>query len=98
MAPRQKLELKLTDTKELSFKAPLIGYILKLDDESYLMGNDDLALKVTGKTPQSTAELLKDSFIELANDIMSKSKYASLSERERKKLDIIKSICSIGGI
>ena len=60
------------------------------------MGNDELSLKVTGKTPQQAAELLKDMFIELATDIISKSKYASLSERERNKLEIIKSICNIG--
>lgn len=96
MAPRQRLELNMTDTNEMSFKAPLIGYILKLDDDKYLMGHDELALKVTAKTPQHAAELLKDTFLELANDIISKSKYASLSERERKKLEIIKSICNIG--
>jgi len=96
MAPRQTLELKMTDTEEMSFKAPLVGYILKLDDEQYLVGHYELALKVTAKTPQHAAELLKDTFIELATDLISKSKYASLSERERKKLDIIKSICNIG--
>ena len=96
MAPRQKLELNLTNTNEMSFKAPLVGYILRLDDGEYLVGHYELSIKVTGKTPQQAAELLKDTFIELATDIISKSKYASLSERERNKLEIIKSICNIG--
>ena len=46
-------------------------------------------------TPQEAAEMLKDQFIVLANDLMYKSKYAPLSERERKKVNIINSICDL---
>ena len=57
--------------------------------------DEDLAIKSTGKTPKEAAELVKEQFIVLANDIMYKSKYAPLSERERKKVNIINSICDI---
>ncbi|WP_157151010.1 hypothetical protein [Brachyspira sp. SAP_772] len=95
MADRQKIELTFSDIDEFKFKRPLKGYITKLDDDRYIISNDDLAIKGTGKTPKEAAEMIKDQFINLANDVMYKSKYAPLSERERKKVSIIQSICDI---
>lgn len=95
MAQRQKLELKLSDVDDIRFRGALKGYMVKIDEDKYIMGNDDLGIKVSGRNPKEAAELLKEEFITLANDIIYKSKYAALSERERKKFNIINSICDI---
>ena len=95
MAQKQKIELNFSDVDEFHFKKPLRGYIMKIADDHYVISNDDLAIKASGKTPKEAAEMIKEQFIVLANDIMYKSKYAPLSERERKKVNIIKSICDI---
>ena len=95
MADKQKIELTFSDVDEFRFKKPLKGYIIKIDNDKYVISNDDLAIKGTGKTPKEAAEMIKDQFINLANDVMYKSKYAPLSERERKKVNIIQSICDI---
>lgn len=95
MAHRQKLELKLSDIDDIHFKSSLKGYIVKISEDKYIIGNDDLAIKATGRNPKEAAELLKEEFINLANDIIYKSKYAALSERERKKFNIINSICDM---
>lgn len=95
MAQKQKVELNFSDVDDFHFKKSLRGYIMKIAEDHYVIGNDDLAIKGSGKTPKEAAEMLKEQFIVLANDIMYKSKYAPLSERERKKVNIIKSICDI---
>ncbi|WP_297204969.1 hypothetical protein [uncultured Brachyspira sp.] len=95
MAQKQKVELNFSDVDDFHFKAPLKGYITKIADDHFVINNDDLAIKGNGKTPKEAAEMLKEQFIVLANDVMYKSKYAPLSERERKKVNIIKSICDI---
>lgn len=95
MAEKQKVELNFSDVDDFHFKKSLRGYILKIAEDHYVIGNDDLSIKGSGKTPKEAAEMLKEQFIVLANDIMYKSKYAPLSERERKKVNIIKSICDI---
>ena len=95
MAQKQKIELNFSDVDEFHFKKPLRGYIMKIADDHYDISNDDLAIKASGKTPKEAAEMIKEQFIVLANDIMYKSKYEPLSERERKKVNIIKSICDI---
>lgn len=95
MTQKQKIELNFKDEDDFHFKKPLKGYIIKISDEHYVVGNEDLAIRGTGKTPKEAAEMLKEQFIVLANDIMYKSKYAPLSERERKKVNIINSICYI---
>ena len=95
MAQKQKLELNFNDVDDFHFKKPLKAYMLKIAEDHYVIGNEDLAIKSTGKTPKEAAEMLKEQFIVLANDIMYKSKYAPLSERERKKVNIINSICDI---
>lgn len=91
---RQKIELKLTDTESIHFKNPLYCYMFKVDDTKYDVWHDKLALRASGTTPTSACQLIKDLFIELATDIAHKSKYASLSQKEREKLDIINSVCS----
>ncbi|WP_300755277.1 hypothetical protein [uncultured Brachyspira sp.] len=95
MAQRQKIELNFSDVDDFHFKKPLKGYITKIADDHYVINNDDLAIRASGKTPKEAAEMLKDQFIVLANDLMYKSKYAPLSERERKKVNIINSICDL---
>mgnify|MGYP003368681616 CR=1 FL=1 len=79
---RKKLELNFNDTDDFHFK-------------TYLIVNDDLAIRASGKTPKEAAENIKEQFMFLANEIVYKSKYAALSERERKKFNIIQSICDI---
>lgn len=96
MAERKRLHLNLTNTDDLVFRSALKGYLVEINESTFIMGNEDLGLKVSGKNVEEAAELLKEAFIDLVNDIGYKSKYAPLSERERKKLNIIRSICEIG--
>lgn len=88
---RKKLELNFNDTDDFHFKT----YLIELEDGNYLIVNDDLAIRASGKTPKEAAENIKEQFMFLANEIVYKSKYAALSERERKKFNIIQSICDI---
>ncbi len=55
MADRQKIELSFSDIDEFRFKRPLKGYITKLDNDRYIISNDDLAIRGTGKTPKEAA-------------------------------------------
>ncbi len=96
MAERKILHLNLTNTDDLFFRSALKGYLVEINESHFIMGNEDLGLKVSGKNVNEAAELLKEAFIDLVNDVAYKSKYAPLSERERKKLNIIRSICEIG--
>lgn len=92
---RKKLELNFNDTDDFHFKTYLRGYLIELEDGNYLIVNDDLAIRASRKTPKEAAENIKEQFMFLANEIVYKSKYAALSERERKKFNIIQSICDI---
>ena len=91
---KQKIELNFTDEDDFHFKHPLRAFIIS-STYHYTIYNDDLSIRATGKTPKEAAENIKDQFMTLANDVFYKSQYTSLSERERKKLNIIKSICDI---
>ena len=95
MGNKQKAELNFSDVDDFHFKSPLKCYLIKISDDHYVINNEDLAIRGTGKTPKEAGEMIKEQFMVLANDIIYKSKYAPLSERERKKLNIIKSICDI---
>ena len=83
---KKRIELNFNDTDDFHFKTYLRGYLIV---------NDDLAIRASGKTPKEAAENIKEQFMILANEIVYKSKYAALSERERKKFNIIQSICDI---
>lgn len=93
---KQKMEINFTDVDDIHFNAPLRVHLIKSGDDNYIIVNDDLGIRARGKTPKEAAELLKDIFISTANDIVYKSKYAALNEKERKRLNIIRSVCSIG--
>lgn len=92
---RQRLELKLTDTDQIKFKKPIMCSLTKTSDDSYSIWHEKLSLKANGRTPKECAEVFKDIFSELATELEYKSKYTSLSERERMKLEIVRSVCSI---
>lgn len=85
---RKKLELNFNDTDDFHFKTYLRGYLIELEDGNYLIVNDDLAIRASGKTPKEAAENIKEQFMFLANEIVYKSKYAALSEREKEKSSI----------
>ncbi len=92
---KQKIELKFTDTSDVHFKAPLYCYMLKVDDETYNVWNEKLSIKGNASSLQEACEIIKDIFLDLARDIEHKSKHAALSQREREKLEVIRSICSL---
>ena len=92
---KQKIELNFTDEDDFHFKSSLRAFIVSSSTDSYTIFNDDLSIRANGKTPKEAAENIKEQFMTLANDIFYKSQYTALSERERKKLNIIKSICDI---
>lgn len=93
---KQALEITFTDTDKMKFKAPFRGYLINVSNTHYIMGSNELAIRVNGKTPKEASQFLKETFLELAEELISKYRYTSLSERERKKLDIILSICDTG--
>lgn len=95
MAQRKRIELNFNDADDFHFKTYLRGYMTEVAEDSYLIVNDDLSIRGKGKTPKEAAENIKEEFMILANEIVYKSKYAALSERERKKFNIIQSICDI---
>lgn len=92
---KKRIELNFSDTDDFHFKTYLRGYLIEIAEDNYLIVNDDLSIRGSGKTPKEAAEIIKEQFMLLANEIVYKSKYAALSERERKKFNIIQSICDI---
>ncbi len=92
---KKRIELTFSDTDDFHFKTYLRGYLIEIAEDNYLIVNDDLSIRGSGKTPKEAAEIIKEQFMFLANEIVYKSKYAALSERERKKFNIIQSICDI---
>ncbi len=90
---RQRIELKLTNTDNIHFKAPLYCYMTKVSDDKYDVWHKELSIRASGNTPTAACQLIKDLFIELALDINSKSMYTSLGKRDQEKFEIIRSVC-----
>lgn len=96
---KQKLELKFNDDDGLIFKAPLRCYLIKQENSNdYTILHEELSIRANGKTPNEAAVNFKEVFIALVNDVAYKSKYSPLTEKERKKLHIIESICTISRV
>lgn len=91
----QKIEVTMTDTDEIHFKMPLRGYVKQIEEDEFIVGNRDLGITAHGPTMKEASMEFKDKFCELASDVYYKSQYMPLSGRERKKLNIIKSVCDV---
>lgn len=100
MSERKKLEMKLTDTDDMKFKAPLHAYLSTIptenpDEPRYIVGHKDLGISVQADSLKAASIEFKERFCELASELYYKSQYMPLSGKERQKMNIVLRVCDI---